>query len=340
MSTLKKAFDQKKYRLISDLWEELQTETDEFDWDNYLKFYGDHLSESLDSQNKLVFTNFLSWSRSVGHFYAIPPLREDTLTKNLAGHSRRHFSEPDHRAFKAFLEDCRSNAAFPETETTSFLHKDIPLYSLATDYFSALINGDEKTAGDLIMNAIESGHSPKEIYLHVFQPGLWEIGRLWQQNKISVGQEHFFSAATQMIISRLYPIIFNSHRNEKRVVATAVGGELHEIGIRMVADFFEMYGWDTYYLGANCPNKEVIEELKRHSADVLAISITMASHLGTARNLIRLIRNSPELANTKILVGGRTYKQHGELFADLGADAWAEDAENAVLKAQELLQTG
>ena len=45
------------------------------------------------------------------------------------------------------------------------------------------------------------------------------------------------------------------------MVATCIGGELHEIGIRMVADFFEMEGWDTYYLGANTPADAVVAEL-------------------------------------------------------------------------------
>ncbi|MDZ7776615.1 MAG: hypothetical protein U5L09_13885 [Bacteroidales bacterium] len=54
-------------------------------------------------------------------------------------------------------------------------------------------------------------------------------------------------------MSQLYPYIFNSQRVGKSMVAATVGGELHEMGIRMVADFFEMEGWDTWYLGANAP---------------------------------------------------------------------------------------
>ena len=36
-----------------------------------------------------------------------------------------------------------------------------------------------------------NGISVKDIYLHVFQSSLYEIGRLWQENKITVAQEHY-----------------------------------------------------------------------------------------------------------------------------------------------------
>ena len=39
------------------------------------------------------------------------------------------------------------------------------------------------------------------------------------------------------------------------VVVTCVGGELHELGARMVGDFFDMAGWDTYFCGADTPHE-------------------------------------------------------------------------------------
>ena len=99
----------------------------------------------------------------------------------------------------------------------------------------------------------------RDVYLHVFQRSQYEIGRLWQSNQISVAQEHLCTAATQLIMSQLYPFIFGTERRNRRVVAACVGGDLHEIGIRMVADFFEMDGWDTFYLGANVPITDIVQ---------------------------------------------------------------------------------
>ena len=65
---------------------------------------------------------------------------------------------------------------------------------------------------------------------------LREVGRLWQMNRLSVAQEHYVTAATQLIMSQLYPLVFRTARRDRRIVAACVGGELHELGVRMVAD--------------------------------------------------------------------------------------------------------
>lgn len=78
-------------------------------------------------------------------------------------------------------------------------------YDLALQYTQMLLQGDRHSAGKLIFDAVKSGVPIKEIYLYVFQPSQYEIGRLWQNNKISVAKEHFCTASTQFIISQLYP---------------------------------------------------------------------------------------------------------------------------------------
>ena len=131
------------------------------------------------------------------------------------------------------------------------------------------MDGDRHSAGKLIIEAVDNGISVKDIYLHVFQSSLYEVGRLWQENKITVAQEHYITAATQLIMSQLYPYISNNEKTGKVLVATSVSRELHEVGVRMVADFFEMDGWKTYYLGANTPTESVIQTIKSKKANLI-----------------------------------------------------------------------
>lgn len=70
---------------------------------------------------------------------------------------------------------------------------------------NALLGGYRRAAGQLVFDAAERGEPVCELYLHVFQPALREIGRLWQLNKIGVAQEHFCNAATQIVMSQLVP---------------------------------------------------------------------------------------------------------------------------------------
>jgi signal transduction histidine kinase len=40
-------------------------------------------------------------------------------------------------------------------------------------------------------------------------------------------------------------------------------------GARMVADFFELDGWDTYFLGANTPTDSILRAVEERRADIL-----------------------------------------------------------------------
>lgn len=204
------------------------------------------------------------------------------------------------------------------------------LAPLAQDYLQALRLGERHRASRLVMDAVAAGTSVKDVYLGVFQPVQYEVGRLWQTNQISVAQEHYCTAATQLIMSQLYPHIFALDRRGRAMVATCVAGDLHELGVRMVADFFEMDGWDTFYLGANTPHEGVIDTIVERRAEVLAVSATLATHVHAVHELIEAVRASPAVSAVLILVGGHPFNEAPDLWKTVGADATARDAQQAV----------
>lgn len=189
----------------------------------------------------------------------------------------------------------------------------------------------------MILNAIKKGTDVKDVYLHVFQPSQLEVGRLWQSNQISVAQEHYCTASTQMIMSQLFPYIIRQEKNGLHLLAICVGGELHEIGMRMVADFFEMEGWDTYYIGANTPNQTIVDTLQTNDFDLIAISATMTYNVSLVIELIKKIRSLEQEKNIKILVGGRPFNIASNLWRKVGADATAKNALEAIETADMLV---
>ena len=126
-----------------------------------------------------------------------------------------------------------------QDEVRSFIDPDQELGMVAKDYLEHLLKGERGMAGDKVLELVDNGIAVKDIYLKIFQPVLYEIGRLWQMNVINVAQEHYCTASTQMVMSRLYPFIFTGEKKGKKLVAASVSGELHEVGIRMIADIFE-----------------------------------------------------------------------------------------------------
>lgn len=205
---------------------------------------------------------------------------------------------------------------------------------IAAAYLDALLEADRSGAHEIITKALQRGLAIRDLYLDVFQPVQHEVGRLWLNNRVSIAEEHFCTAATQTIMSELYPQIITSRRIGKTLVAACVGSELHEIGIRMVADFFEMEGWDTYYIGAGIKVEQIVSAILLRKPDMLALSVTMTCHVAKMREIISAIRSTYLVNTPQIMVGGRPFNLSPELWRSVGADIWAADAEQAVLMAR------
>jgi methanogenic corrinoid protein MtbC1 len=236
-----------------------------------------------------------------------------------------------------FIDACLQ--AFPEfpEEVEPFLEQDAPYADLAREYLHALLHAERRAASRMILDAADRGAPVQDLYLHVFQPVQYEIGRLWQTNRISVAWEHYCTAATQLIMSQLYPRIFSSQRHRGTMMAASISGNLHEIGVRMVADFFEIAGWSTFYLGVNTPLPDILSALREHHPDLLAVSVCVLIDMKALEELIGKIRSDPSLDGLKLIVGGRLFNIDPELWRKVGADGYAPDAKAAVALAQRLL---
>ena len=295
-----------------------------------------YLFEAIEASSPELFADYITWEKVFLVNLGIPEERlkerlevmEDVIIKNLP---------PEKSSIAVrYIEESIDNLPKP-SNYTSYINEDKPLVKLLEQYLEFLLNGDRHSAGKMIIEAVDNGISVKDIYLHVFQSSLYEVGRLWQENKITVAQEHYITAATQLIMSQLYPYISNSKKTGKVLVATSVSKELHEVGVRMVADFFEMDGWNTFYLGANTPTESIIQTIISKKADLVLISATISSHIGEVMDLIRTVRRCAECRDPKIIVGGYPFNVDINLWKKVGADGQAEDAETAIEMAEKLV---
>ena len=246
---------------------------------------------------------------------------------------------PDSQAAlaRSYIEGAVATFRTAPTDTSSFIVPGSPLGSLAQRYLTAVLDGRRFDAMRMLDAAVESGTPVRDIYLQVFQPVQREVGRLWLVNQVSVAQEHYVTAVTQVAMAQLYEHVFTGKESDRTLVAACVGGELHELGARMVADFFEMEQWKTLYLGANTPNAAIIGAVRDADADVLALSATMAFHVNDIAEIIGLLRADTALADTRVLVGGYPFNVAPDLWRRVGADGYAPDATTAPLVAAELI---
>ncbi len=221
---------------------------------------------------------------------------------------------------------------------TTFLDQDDALGQLARRYLAAVLTGDRRGASRLILEAAEQGSSIRQLYLQVFQPVQWEVGRLWQRGDINVAQEHLCTAVTQLVMSQLYPLVFSCSPSGPVAISTSVQGNLHQLGPSMVADFWEMDGWDSRFLGGDTPNDDLLTMLKRTGARLLGVSAALPNQVEQVADLVGAVRSGLGTAAPTILVGGRAFNGDPMLWRRIGADAYQEHAAAASEWAMELLK--
>jgi MerR family transcriptional regulator, light-induced transcriptional regulator len=299
-----------------------------------------YLSEAVAAASPALFADYVRWAAVMLASRGIPV---PDLAANL-GHLRmavvQHVPSSLASLATTYVDSGLAALADPPASLPSLLVTDAPLAELAQHYLASLLRYDRQTATRLIMDAVASGMAIADLYLHVFQRVQREVGRLWQLNEVTVAQEHYCTAATQVIMAQLYPHIFRGERRHRRFVGTCVAGDLHELGMRMVSDVMELHGWDSVYLGANMPTPAIIQTLRAQQVEVLAISATMPFHARAVAELISAVRLALPERRPTILVGGYAFLQQPDLWRQVGADGHAADAAAAVACAAELINDG
>ena len=135
------------------------------------------------------------------------------------------------------------------------------------------------------------------------RPALYEVGRLWEQNKITVAAEHLATAITEGILNSFYGDILPEKYNGRKVVLACVEKEEHQVGIKMVADVFEMNQWESFFLGPGFPTSDLVKYIKEIKPDMVAISLSVYfNYAGLKPMLVELKKEFPLL---KIIIGGQ-----------------------------------
>ena len=207
-------------------------------------------------------------------------------------------------------------------------------------YLLHLLERQEEEAARIVLDLQERGHGTTAIYERVLVPALAEIGRMWHLREASVADEHFATGATRMIMAELRRNAPREPRNGRSCLCTAVGGDLHDLGIRMVADVFEFAGWEAECLGADMPADEIVAALESRVTgrfDLLAVAANTTLGLRPTSDLIAAVRESGAGKGVRVLVGGLPFRIAPELAKVVGADGCANSASAAVELADRLL---
>jgi methanogenic corrinoid protein MtbC1 len=125
-------------------------------------------------------------------------------------------------------------------------------------------------------------------------------------------------------------------------ITCSSGGDLHELGIRMVSDLFELEGWRVECLGANMPADEVAAaagpQPHRGPANLVAISAGTPLAMRSVARLVQALRATPHGQRVTVMVGGLPFHLADGLWRTVGADGFAPSASSAPTLALQLVK--
>jgi methylmalonyl-CoA mutase cobalamin-binding domain/chain len=206
----------------------------------------------------------------------------------------------------------------------------------AAPFEAALLAGHPREALAVMDRGIDSGHSLVDVELHIIQPSLYDIGEGWQANRVTVAKEHM---ATAIALSVMTIGLLRSAPPTtlgKRALLACVEGNDHAVGLRMVADAFQLAGWDVQYLGANMPTAAIIRQAADWQPDLVGLSVSFAHQLRVVRDVIMQLRERLGEARPAVIIGGLAINRFNRLADMVGADAFAADAQAAVAYANRI----
>jgi len=236
----------------------------------------------------------------------------------------------------ALLQAAIDQVEQPLGDSGSHIDPDTGEGRLALEYLAAVLEGDSRRAIERILAEVDGGLAVERAYLDVLVPAQREVGRLWHAGELGIVEEHVVTYTTERLMALLAHRATRAPANGNTVVCAAVAGNVHDIAVRVLADFFDISGWRAVHLGASVPAAELATALQYFDGQLLVLSAALSVQLPKVRDAIVAVRRIEDRP-VRIMVGGLAFNEAPELWKKLGADGYAADARSAVRLGGELL---
>jgi methanogenic corrinoid protein MtbC1 len=250
----------------------------------------------------------------------------ETLGEELPEHCRDTPARYLSLAIKSF-------AAFDATSVE--LEPADPAARLALQYLLQVLEGNSSGAIRLVVEAHDNGLSVEDTY-QVLMTAQREIGRMWHEAEVNIAEEHIVTSTTQRAMAILAWKARKQTPNGLTVLSAAVAGNAHELGVRVISDFFEFAGWRAVCLGADLPPADIAAAVKFFEPAIVLLSAALTTQLKAVRETVQAVRDMK--TPCRVMVGGTAFDDTPELWRQLGADASASTPREAVAIAGDLVR--
>jgi methanogenic corrinoid protein MtbC1 len=135
----------------------------------------------------------------------------------------------------------------------------------------------------------------------ILTPVMYDIGKKWASNKISVADEHVCSNVAHSLVK----IILDrnmTHSSKKKIVICTPDGEQHNLGADVLESYMRCKGFKVYNLSPSEPHESVVKFIEKVKPDMVFLSITLTDNIRPGQRLVKKIR---EKSKIPIFIGGQ-----------------------------------
>lgn len=172
-----------------------------------------------------------------------------------------------------------------------------------------MISGMTEPCWQNLVHHIDSGKNSLYIYEQLLVPAMRYIGSLWEQNLITVADEHLASGVCDILLTRYAALSKPEQGHGRRAMFLCLEEEAHNFGLKMVSSLFQERGFETRYYGADLPLEYAMLSAMKWKPDVIGLSVSIAYHLPKLQEYVE------ELGNLSyqpiIMIGGRIIEPYG-----------------------------
>ena len=199
-----------------------------------------------------------------------------------------------------------------------------------------VVAGKAKVVPGKVQECLDAGENPMET-LNTMIGAMDIVGERFKNNEI-FGPEMLIAArAMKKGVEVLKPYLADEGAvSIGTVIIGTVAGDLHDIGKNLVAMMIESAGFNVIDLGVDVPAEKFVETYRENpDTKIIACSALLTTTMPSLRDTVALINEQDFRSNIKVMVGGAPIT--AEFAAEIGADAYTEDAASAAAKAKELV---
>jgi methanogenic corrinoid protein MtbC1 len=297
-----------------------------------IRYHLEFLQPTLETNDISPFLGYLAWLVQVLRNRSVPHQSVARSLDDLAAFFLDRLGEqgvPIATALSA------GTSAIADGVAASGFDQPCPArWDEAEAYSAAVLQAKQSEATALLERAFARSNSLPLVEVHVIQPAMYDVGRLWQQNGVSVAQEHFATALSQSWMARRMAQVNSVPGNGLRALFGCLAENHHVMGSRMVADAFELGGWTTFNMIANASPEAVARQTRELRPDLVGFSASLPQHVRLVRQAIAALRKALGEECPRIVVGGLVINQFPLLAEWVGAEVLGADAVSAAAAAE------